>query len=66
MVNKKVQKIIWFVLAILGLVNGAMTLTFYKQSTLSVLAGTMQILGGIILLIVIYFFFKKKDNGISI
>ncbi|WP_456278765.1 hypothetical protein [Bacillus sp. AK128] len=66
MVNRNVQKIIWFALAILGLGSGAMTLTIYKQSTLSVLAGTIQILGGIILLTVTYMAFKKKDESRSI
>ncbi|QOR64796.1 hypothetical protein IM538_13110 [Cytobacillus suaedae] len=58
----KAQKFIWFFLAILGFANGAITLTFYKQSTLSILAGSGQILGGIILLLVIYTVYKRKDN----
>ncbi|MDN4608165.1 hypothetical protein [Sporosarcina highlanderae] len=66
MANKNVRKFTWLLLAILGLGNGVMTLTFYKQSTLSILTGAMQIVGGIILLIVLHMVFKKKENGKSI
>ncbi|MDW0118536.1 hypothetical protein QTL97_16525 [Sporosarcina thermotolerans] len=66
MANKNVQKFAWLLLAILGFGNGVLTLTFYEQSTLSILIGAMQIGGGIILLIVLHMVFKKKENGKSI
>lgn len=63
MANKNVRKFAWLLLAILGFGNGVMTLTFYKQSTLSILTGAMQIVGGIILLIVLHMVLRKKRMG---
>jgi len=61
--NKKVQIFAWLVLAILSLGNGVMNLTLYNQMTWSILASSMQILGGIILFIVIYSFQKERREN---
>ena len=66
MANKKILKFSWLLLALIGFGSGVRTLTYYKQSTLSMFAGSMQIINAIIILIVVYMFTKKKDNGKSV